>query len=74
MGQRLWRAVLLVAQKLGRVQAWLLLSGCYFLFVAPLALIFQALADPLRLRTRSGPSWWKASVPADRWVRARSQS
>ena len=71
--KRVVRGLKAVAKEIGRVQTWLILTLFYFLLLAPLALIFRCVADPLRLRGAGSP-WLAKREPADRWSWARSQS
>jgi len=65
--------LLTIAKRIGRVQAWIIFTLFYFVVMAPVALIFKLLADPLRLRCRS--SVWKTRVsPADPMVWGKAQS
>ncbi len=62
-----------VAAVIGRIQTWLILTVFYFVIAAPVALVFQLLADPLQLRSPS--SIWKSrSQPPDLWIWAKAQS
>jgi hypothetical protein len=72
MMRRLKAALWAVAKVIGRVQTWILLTAFYIVLLAPVALIFKLLADPLHLRRR--PSiWCKKELPADRMTWARGQ-
>ncbi len=75
MLKALWRVVIILARWIGRIQAWMLFTLVYLLLVAPLAVIFKIVADPLRLRKNSGPIWQTRSQPqpADRWRWAKAQ-
>ncbi len=70
--RRLKVALLAAARLIGRVQTWLLLTLCYVVFLAPVALLFKLVADPLTLRRRVNP-WRQKVPPADRMTWARSQ-
>ena len=73
MASRLRTLLLTVARRIGRVQAWIIFTLFYFLVMAPVALIFKLLADPLHLRHHS--SLWKARMPpADPMVWGKAQS
>lgn len=74
MVKRVGRAFLAFATRLGRVQAWLLLSAAYFLVLGPIALVFKMLADPLRLR-KQPRSMWRARPQSPNlrgWAKAQS--
>jgi len=62
-----------VAKRIGQLQAWLMLTAIYFLALAPIALVFRCVADPLRLRRSSHSSWHPKSQPNDRWKWAQAQ-
>lgn len=62
MWQALTRGLLACAKQIGQVQAWLILTVFYFVILAPVALLFKCLADPLSLR-RSSRSIWHPKVP-----------
>ncbi len=53
----------IVGKAIGRVQTWLLFTGCYFLVLGPIALLMQRLADPLSLGD-SGASPWASGKPS----------
>ena len=74
MHKRLGRALITLARRIGHVQAWLLLSVCYFLVVGPIALIIKALSDPLRLRQHAGSVWRERPQTPDLWIWAKAQS
>ena len=57
--KRLWQWWKRFAQRVGEIQARLLLTLLYFVMVVPLALPLKLLGDPLALkRGRSGSSRW----------------
>ena len=62
-----------LAQRIGRIQAWLIFTLFYFIILAPVALVFKLLADPLRLRSRAS-LWTSRTPPADpiSWGKAQS--
>ena len=62
-----------LAQRIGRIQAWLIFTLFYFIILAPVALVFKLLADPLRLRPRAS-LWTSRPPPADPIVWGRTQS
>jgi hypothetical protein len=65
--------LLTIAKRIGRVQTWIIFTFFYFVVMAPVALIFKLLADPLHLRPRA--SLWKTRVPsADPMVWGKAQS
>ena len=72
--KRVMRGLQAAAKTIGRAQAWLILTLFYFVVLAPVALIFRCVADPLHLRASAGSNWLPKSEPADRWSWARSQS
>ena len=72
--KRLRMIVIALARRIGQVQAWLILTCLYVLVLAPVAVIFKALADPLRLRRAARSMWHTKSPPSDRWAWAKSQS
>ena len=73
LGSRLFKLLASGAKRLGKIQAWILLTVFYFLFLAPAAIIFRLVADPLRLRRRDGSPWHLRVQPADlqRWIKAQ---
>lgn len=73
LGKSCWQGLLACAKTLGRVQTWLVLTLFYFLLLAPVALIFRCVADPLGLRRRGSP-WRPKQEPPDRWAWAKAQS
>ena len=73
MRRRCWEALLAVAKRIGRVQAWMILTLCYVLLVTPVALIFKFVADPLHLRRKSGSIWTSSSEPVDGLAWAKTQ-
>ncbi len=70
----LGRALMRVLRAIGHVQAWIILTVFYLLFLAPVAIVFRLVADPLRLRRSTGSPWTPRTAPAgDRLARAREQ-
>ena len=71
--KRVKEILLKIAKRIGRVQAWIIFTLFYFVIMAPVALIFRVLADPLRLRSRAS-LWTSRAPPADpiSWGRAQS--
>ena len=59
--KRLWRWWKRFAERVGNIQARLLLIVLYFLVVSPVALLLKLLADPLALRR--GPDRRSGWVP-----------
>lgn len=61
----LGRVWIVVAKKIGHVQAYVMMSLVYFVFMAPFALASRAFADPLALG--ASPGWHPVtpSGPAD---------
>ena len=72
--KRVVRALKAVAKAIGRAQTWLILTLFYFLLLAPAAIIFRCVADPLHLRASARPNWRAKTEPAYRWSWARAQS
>src|SRR5574337_76149 len=54
---RLWSAWKRVGKAIGNVQARVLLTGLYFVVVAPFALLVQVASDPLTLKSSSRRGW-----------------
>ena len=54
-----WQAWKRIAEKIGHFQAKLLWGILYFLIVAPIALVLKAVSDPLHMKQKSAPSWWR---------------
>jgi len=54
--RRLWQWWKRFAERVGNIQARLLLTALYFLVVSPVAILLKLLADPLAL---TPPSPWK---------------
>ena len=73
MLQRVWNGVLTMAKRIGRVQAWLILTVFYFVILAPAALIYRLAADPLRLRPARS-IWRDRPTPSDPLAWAKAQS
>ena len=69
----LWRGLLAVAKRIGQFQAWLILTVFYFVIVAPVALIFQLVADPLHLREHAASIWSTRVPPEDPLAWAKEQ-
>ena len=46
-----------LGRRLGQLQASLILSLFYFVLLAPVAIVFKFLADPLRLRKSERSLW-----------------
>lgn len=62
--KRLWQWWKRVAERIGNVQARILLTAFYCIAVLPVALILKLLADPLALqRGRGRASWWLHRKP-----------
>ena len=57
----------------GRVQSWILLTLFYLVCLGPVALLFQRLADPLRVRSGQRSAWRSKTPPAAPWPWARAQ-
>ena len=69
--RRAGRALKAVARRIGQAQSWLLLTLFYFLFLAPVALVYRCVADPLRLGRRARDPWCLREPVLDqqRWAR-----
>ncbi len=50
--KRLWQWWKRFAERVGNIQARLLLTALYFLIVSPVALLLKLLADPLAVKRR----------------------
>ena len=72
--KRIVQGLKAVAKAIGRVQTWLILTLFYFVVLAPVALIFRCLADPLQLRGSTRSGWRTRTESADRRAWAASQS
>ena len=59
--RRLWQWWKRLAQRVGNIQARLLLTALYFLVVSPVALLLKLVADPLALKR--GPDRRSGWVP-----------
>ena len=68
-----WKGILALAKLIGHVQTWLILTVFYFVILAPVALIFKCIADPLRLRGGSGSLWTPRILPDDWRIWATEQ-
>jgi len=49
---------------LGGKQATLIYTLLYFVVLGPIALVRQAISDPLLFRKRSNPTFWQPRPPA----------
>lgn len=64
--QTIWRAIEERSKKIADVQAKILLTLLYYLFVAPTGLVAQLSDDALRLRRPRRPvTHWQPKAPAD---------
>lgn len=70
LARRAWERWKVIAQRIGDVQARVILGLLYFLLVGPVALVRRIVADPLGLRRHAGPSYWTARPPADSTIEA----
>lgn len=68
--RRLWEGWKRVGRKIGDFQARLLLSGFYFVVLAPFAIGLRALADPLGLKRAGG---WQPVEPRSETPLARAR-
>ncbi len=57
--KRAWRQWKGVARKIGELQARIILTVCYFLVVAPFALVVRWATDPLAIKPGT-PRGWRA--------------
>ena len=62
--KELWQRWTKVAKKIGDLQARLMLSIFYFVFVLPIGLIARRFADPLGLKKNSAHWQSKPSAPS----------
>jgi len=70
--RRLWEGWMRVAQRIGNVQARVMLTVFYIVIVAPFALAVRALSDPMRFG--APPAWLpKEAVSSDTPSYARRQ-
>ena len=75
MWQKIKTRFVALASWIGRVQSGIILTVCYIVVVAPVALILKLCTDALRLKPAR--SLWRARrerKPEDRMAWARSQS
>ena len=54
-----WQGWKRIAEKIGHFQAKVLFSLLYFIVVAPFALGVKLFSDPLRIKKKSGETWWR---------------
>lgn len=47
-----------LAERIGTINAWIILTILYFSMVMPFGLLVHLLSDPLRLRQRKKASYW----------------
>lgn len=59
---QLWHRWVPLSKKIGEVQARLLLGIVYILIVLPMGGLLRVVADPLRIKPRSGSNWIKRNV------------
>jgi len=55
--RRLWEAWKVLAQRIGDVQARVLLAVFYFVVLAPFALLVRLTSDPLAIKRRTARGW-----------------
>lgn len=74
MLKTIWGVLLAVAKRIGQVQAWIIFTLFYFVLLAPIALIHQLAADPLRLRKGTQHMWHTRPTLADplAWVKEQA--
>jgi len=68
------QGLLVVARAIGRAQAGLVLTLFYFFILGPAAMVFNCVADPLRIRRAAQAPWQPSAAPRDPWQWARRQS
>ena len=74
MLQQLWSKWKALAARIGNFQGRVILTVFYFLFVTPLGLAVRLFSDPLRLKHRSGDTFWqKKAQPKPTLEEARQQ-
>jgi hypothetical protein len=74
MLRRLWVGWKSIAHKIGTFQSRVLLTGFYFLILAPFGLGVRLLSDPLRLKRQHHSHWLgKENATADSREHARRQ-
>lgn len=56
--KKIWQGWKWLAEKLGNLQALIILSLFYYILLAPFALVFKLLADPLQLSPRKRSMWF----------------
>ena len=70
----LWSRWKALAARIGNFQARVMLTLFYFVLVTPLGLIVRYLSDPLQLKPRHGPSFWRdKTLPPPTLEEARRQ-
>ena len=62
-----------LGRRVGQFQAALILTLFYFIVLAPVALVFKILADPLRLRNADRSSWHRRDLVRDLQAWAKAQ-
>lgn len=62
--RRLWEAWKRFARRVGDFQARAILTICYFVVIAPFALVVRFGTDPLALKPRT-PKGWRARMADD---------
>jgi hypothetical protein len=58
MLRKIWEHWKVIAEKIGSVQARLILSLLYCVILGPVALVRRVVADPLGLRWGAGQTYW----------------
>ncbi|MBI2963467.1 MAG: hypothetical protein HYY35_06915 [Deltaproteobacteria bacterium] len=54
-----WQAWKRIAQRIAHFQSQVLFGLLYFVVVAPFAIGLKLFSDPLRIKHKSAPSWWR---------------
>lgn len=54
-----WQGWKRIAEKIGHFQARLLFGLLYLVVVAPFALGLKLFSDPLQLKKKLSPTWWR---------------
>jgi hypothetical protein len=68
--KRLWDLLKRAATRIGRIQAWIILTLFYFILLAPIAVLFRLAT---RRSTREANPWHPRPNPADPLAWAKAQ-
>ena len=73
MFRRLGSGLVLVATRIGQAQAWALFTLFYLVILAPVALVFKVVADPLQMKQSNRSIWHTTTQSRDRrkWANAQ---